>query len=115
MRTRCPLSALARSTFTRLVAPLTTLSFTLVALLAVVGGVFRRHGGLLRPFLGIVSVVALVALGLALDSLAVRMNELIPALWLRAGLPAQAADDVRRQSLLERLAHHFARCARRSG
>ena len=72
----------------RLVSPLTTLSFTMVALLAVVGGVFRRHGGLLRPFLGIVSVVALVALGLALDSLAVRMNELIPLLWLRAGLPA---------------------------
>ena len=72
----------------RMVSPLTTLSFTMVALLTVVGGVFRRHGGLLRPFLGIVSVVALVALGLALDSLAVRMNELIPALWLRAGLPA---------------------------
>ena len=34
---------------------------------------------------------------------------------LRAGLPAQAAHDARRQSLLERLAHHFARCARRSG
>ena len=71
----------------RLISPLTTLSFTLVALFAVVGGVFRRHGGFLRPFLGIVSVVALVALGLALDSLAVRTNELIPLLWLRAGLP----------------------------
>ena len=72
----------------RLVSPLTSLSFTMVALLAVLGGVFRRHGGLLRPFFGIVAVVALVALGLALDSLAVRMNELIPLLWLRAGLPA---------------------------
>jgi len=72
----------------RLAAPLTTLSFTLVALLAVLGGVFRRHGGLLRPFLAILAVVALVALGLALDSLAVRMTELIPLLWLRASLPA---------------------------
>ena len=72
----------------RLVSPLTSVSFTMVALVAVLGGVFRRHGGLLRPFLGIVSVVALVALGLVLDSLAVRMNELIPALWLRAALPA---------------------------
>lgn len=72
----------------RLAAPLTTLSFTLVALLAVLGGVFRRHGGLLRPFLAILAVVALVALGLALDSLAVRMAELIPLLWLRASLPA---------------------------
>ncbi len=72
----------------RLAAPLTTLSFTMVALLAVLGGVFRRHGGLLRPFVAILAVVGLVAAGLALDSLAVRMNELIPALWLRAGLPA---------------------------
>jgi GMP synthase (glutamine-hydrolysing) len=33
---------------------------------------------------------------------------------LRAGLPAQAAHDARRQSLLERLARHFARSARRT-
>jgi lipopolysaccharide export system permease protein len=72
----------------RLSAPLTTLSFTLIALLAVLGGVFRRHGGLLRPFLAIMAVVGLVAAGLALDSIAVRMNELIPVLWLRAVLPA---------------------------
>jgi len=72
----------------RLAAPLTTLSFVMIALVGVLGGAFRRHGGLLRPFLAIMSVVALVALGLALDSLAVRMNELIPVLWLRAALPA---------------------------
>ena len=72
----------------RLAGPLTTLSFTMVALVAVLGGVFRRHGGFLRPFLAIVTVVGLVAVGLALDSLAVRMNELIPLLWLRAALPA---------------------------
>lgn len=72
----------------RLVAPLTTLSFTLVALVGVLGGVFQRHGGLLRPFVAIMAVVGLVAAGLALDSLAVRMNELIPLLWLRAVLPA---------------------------
>jgi len=71
----------------RLAAPLTSLSFTMVALLAVLGGMFRRHGGLLRPFMAIVAVVGLVAIGLALDSLAVRMNELIPVLWLRAVLP----------------------------
>jgi len=74
----------------RLSAPLTTLSFTMVALVAVLGGAFRRHGGLLRPFLGICAVVALVAAGLALDSLAVRMPELIPLLWLRVVLPALA-------------------------
>ena len=62
----------------------------MVALVAVLGGAFRRHGGLLRPFLGICAVVALVAAGLALDSLAVRMPELIPLLWLRVVLPALA-------------------------
>lgn len=72
----------------RLSAPLTTLSFTMVALVAVLGGTFRRHGGLLRPFLGITAVVALVAAGLALDSLAVRSHELIPLLWLRVLLPS---------------------------
>ncbi len=72
----------------RLAAPLTTLSFVMIALVAILDGSFRRHGGLLRPVVAIASVVALVALGLALDSLAVRMNELIPALWVRAILPA---------------------------
>ncbi|MCC6718261.1 MAG: LPS export ABC transporter permease LptF [Acetobacteraceae bacterium] len=72
----------------RLTAPLSTMSFTMVALLAVLGGVFRRHGGLLRPFVAILSVVALVAVGLALDSLAVRMPGVIPLLWLRSLLPA---------------------------
>jgi lipopolysaccharide export system permease protein len=62
----------------------------MVALVAVLGGAFRRHGGILRPFLGICAVVALVAAGLALDSLAVRSHELIPLLWLRAALPALA-------------------------
>jgi lipopolysaccharide export system permease protein len=72
----------------RLSAPFTTLSFVMVALVAVLGGAFRRHGGFLRPFLSILAVVGLVAMGLAIDSLAVRMSELIPLLWLRAILPA---------------------------
>ena len=59
-----------------------------IALVAVLGGAFRRHGGFLRPFLSILAVVGLVAMGLAIDSLAVRMSELIPLLWLRAILPA---------------------------
>lgn len=72
----------------RLAGPLTTLSFVMIALVGVLGGAFRRHGGLIRPFVAIVCVVGLVAGGLALDSLAVRMNELIPLIWVRAGLPA---------------------------
>jgi lipopolysaccharide export system permease protein len=71
----------------RLSAPLTTFSFVMVALVAALGGEFRRHGGLLRQAGAVLAVVALVALGLALDSLSVRQPELIPLIWLRATLP----------------------------
>ncbi len=71
----------------RLSGPLTTFSFVMVALVAALGGEFRRHGGLLRQAGAVLAVVVLVALGLALDSLAVRHPELIPLIWLRAGLP----------------------------
>jgi lipopolysaccharide export system permease protein len=72
----------------RLAGPLTTLSFVMIALVGVLSGTFRRHGGWLRQVVAIGCVVALVALGLALDSLAVRDFRLIPLLWLRALLPA---------------------------
>ena len=71
----------------RLSAPLATLSYVMVALMAVLGGSFRRHGGMLRPLVSIGVVVVLVALGLALDSLAVRQFGLVPLIWLRAMLP----------------------------
>jgi len=71
----------------RLATPLTAGSFAMVALAAMLTGMFRRHAGVLRPMAAIVTVVALVALGLALDSLAVRHNELIPLIWVRAALP----------------------------
>ncbi len=74
----------------RLSEPLSTLSYVMVALVAVLTGTFRRHGGILRPFVAIMAVVGLVALGLALNSVAVRQNELIPLLWVRAVLPAIA-------------------------
>ena len=47
----------------RLATPLTALSFTLVALVAVLMGTFRRHGGLLRPVVAVLAVVGLLALG----------------------------------------------------
>ena len=74
----------------RLALPLSTASYVMVALVAVLAGPFRRHGNVLRPLGAILAVVALVALGLALDSLAVRHLELIPLLYLRALLPALA-------------------------
>lgn len=74
----------------RLSAPLTSFSFVMIALVAALGGEFRRHGGLLRQGVAILAVVSLVALGLALDSLAVRHPEVIPLIWLRAVVPGVA-------------------------
>jgi lipopolysaccharide export system permease protein len=71
----------------RLVLPLSTLSYVMVALVSVLSGTFRRHGSLLRPLAAILVVVVLVALGLALDSLAVRQPAIIPLMYLRAVLP----------------------------
>ena len=56
----------------RLAAPLTAVSFTLVALVAVLMGTFRRHGGLMRPVLAVLAVVGLLALGLLLTNLAAK-------------------------------------------
>ena len=53
----------------RLSAPLTALSFTMVALVAVLMGTFRRHGGLLRPMVAVLAVVGLLALQLMLATL----------------------------------------------
>jgi lipopolysaccharide export system permease protein len=71
----------------RLATPLTSLSYALIALLSVLTGAFRRHGGFVRPIVTIVMVVALLALGLAFDTLAVRNNALIPLMWAQAVVP----------------------------
>ncbi len=71
----------------RLSAPLTAMSFALVALLSVLTGSFQRHGNVLRPLLAVLTVVALLALGLAVANLAARQTELIPLIWLHATLP----------------------------
>ena len=72
----------------RLSSPLATASFVLIAMVSVLSGTFRRHGGILRPLVAIMAVVGLEALGLAVDSLAIRQNALIPLVWLHAALPA---------------------------
>jgi lipopolysaccharide export system permease protein len=71
----------------RLSSPLSTLSFALVALVAVLSGAFRRHGGLVRPMTSVGVVVGLLALGLAIDNLAARDNALVPLMWVQAVLP----------------------------
>lgn len=71
----------------RLSAPLTVLSFTLVALVSVLTGSFQRHGNVLRPAAAILAVVGLIGLGLALLNLAARTPSLIPLIWLQATAP----------------------------
>ncbi len=71
----------------RLASPLTGVSFSLVALLSVLTGTFRRHGGILRPLIAIAGIVVLLASGLAIGNLAARDNRLIPLVWVHAVLP----------------------------
>jgi lipopolysaccharide export system permease protein len=74
----------------RLSVPLSAISFTLIGLLAILGGVFRRHGGLLRPFVAVVAVTMLVALTLGIDNLAARSTQLVPLIWVTVVLPGLA-------------------------
>jgi lipopolysaccharide export system permease protein len=71
----------------RLTTPLTTLSYAMVGLFSALGGIFRRHGGLLRPLLTVGAMVGLLALGLAVGTLAARDNSLVGLMWLHAILP----------------------------
>ena len=71
----------------RLSSPLTAVSFSLVALLSVLTGRFRRHGGMMRPVLAIAGIVALLGSGLAVGNLAARDNDLLPLVWLHAIVP----------------------------
>ncbi|CAH2599116.1 Lipopolysaccharide export system permease protein LptF [Rhodovastum atsumiense] len=71
----------------RLASPLTTLTFTLVALVCVLMGTFRRHGGLVRPLLAVLAVVGLLASSLLLTNLAAKQAAMIPLIWVNAVLP----------------------------
>ena len=71
----------------RLSTPLTAGSFAMVALFSVLAGAFRRHGNLLRPLAAVMSVVGLLALGLAIANLAARQTALIPLIYVHAVLP----------------------------
>jgi lipopolysaccharide export system permease protein len=72
----------------RLSGPLTAASFAMIALVSVLTGTFRRHGGIMRPITAIMSVVGLLALSLGIGNLAARDMLLIPLIWVEAGAPA---------------------------
>jgi lipopolysaccharide export system permease protein len=71
----------------RLTAPLTVLTFTLIGLVATLGGIFRRHGGIVRPAAAVAAVTLLVALGLAVNNLAARDPTLLPLIWVETLAP----------------------------
>ena len=71
----------------RLTIPLTTLSYAMVGLFSALGGIFRRHGGILRPLVTVGVMVGLLALGLAFGTLAARDSDLLFLMWLPAILP----------------------------
>jgi lipopolysaccharide export system permease protein len=75
----------------RLTAPLTAVSFTLIGLVATLGGVFRRHGGLVRPAGAVALVIFLVALGLGVNNLAARDISLLPLIWIETLTPGLIA------------------------
>ena len=71
----------------RLSGPFTAASFAMVALVSVLTGNFRRHGGLLRPVASVLGVVGLLALGLGVGNIAARAPLLIPLIWVHAIAP----------------------------
>ena len=71
----------------RVSSPFTAASFAMVALVSVLTGAFRRYGNVLRPLVAVLSVVALLAIGLAVQNLAARQPALIPLIWVHALLP----------------------------
>jgi lipopolysaccharide export system permease protein len=71
----------------RLSSPLTTLSYAMVGLFSALGGMFRRHGGVVRPLVTIGGMVLLLAFGLAFGSLGARDNSLLFLMWLQAIVP----------------------------
>jgi lipopolysaccharide export system permease protein len=74
----------------RLSSPFTVASFAMIALVSALSGAFSRHGGIQRPAIAILTVVGLLALGLALLNLAAKAPMLIPLIWLQALLPGIA-------------------------
>jgi lipopolysaccharide export system permease protein len=71
----------------RLTDPLTTLSYAMVGLFSALGGIFRRHGGVVRPLVTVGVMVGLLALGLAFSTLAARDAKLLGLMWLHATVP----------------------------
>ncbi|MDG6093813.1 LPS export ABC transporter permease LptF [Acetobacter sp. AN02] len=75
----------------RLSSPFTAFSYAMIALVAILRGVFSRHGNILRPLSAILTVVGLLALSLMLQNFASRNMSLIPLVMVVAVLPGLIA------------------------
>ncbi len=71
----------------RLSAPLTALSFAMIALVAVLRGAFSRNATIVRPLIAIFTVVGVLAADLVIQNVAARAEALIPLIWIVAALP----------------------------
>lgn len=71
----------------RLVAPLYTMSFALIGLAFLLAGEFNRRGQVPRVIVAILCIAGLESLSLALQDLAARSLEAIPAMYAAAILP----------------------------
>lgn len=74
----------------RLCAPLSAITYTLVALVAGLMGTFRRHGGVIRPLGAVLVVVALLAGSLLAGNLAAKQPGFIVLMWLDVLVPMLA-------------------------
>jgi len=71
----------------RLASPITALSYALVALVSVLTGAFHRHGNFIRPSVGVLTMVGLLAFQLLVQDLSARNNNFLPLIWLQAIVP----------------------------
>jgi len=71
----------------RVTAPIAAITYALIALLSVLTGGFTRHASLLRPLLSVATVVGLLALSLALQTLTARDNTMAALLWAETLVP----------------------------
>ncbi|MDD2877040.1 MAG: LPS export ABC transporter permease LptF [Acidiphilium sp.] len=72
----------------RLFTPFAVMSYTLIALIAVLRSPFRRQSGAIALVSATFGVTTLVALGIGVDSLAARQNALIPLIFVVSAFPA---------------------------
>jgi lipopolysaccharide export system permease protein len=70
--------------YKRLSSPFSALSYAFVGLLSVLTGTFRRHGSFIRPLVAVGTMVALLAMGFAVQNLAAGDTVWLPLMWVQA-------------------------------